>query len=354
MTRKMLKARRALPARMFGLASGLAFGIGLGLTAVTAGAQSGAAGTTGAATTRAATSFPERTVRIAVPATPGGPSDVVARILAEKLGTLWGQSVVVENRPGGQQMIAAALVAKATPDGYTLLQGTSNVATNAIFNRKMPYEPSELVAVSRTHLTPMLLAVNKDVPATSVKELLGWLGKDGATAAFGTTGIGSSQQLATWQLILAAGLPRLNEVAYQGSTQAHPDLIAGRIAMMIDPAAAIAGHVRSGAVRGLAVTTSQRLASLPDVPTLSEAGLASVDLSGWGGLLAPAGTPPAVLAKLNADLQTVLSSPDVQARFEQLGLVAAPTSAEDFQRFVAAEHQRWKKVVDDAGIPVER
>lgn len=297
--------------------------------------------------------FPSRPVRIVVPATPGGPSDLVARLLADKLGAMWGQSVVVENRPGGQQMIAASVVAKAAPDGYTLLQGTSNVATNPIFNKKMPYSPGELVAVSRTHLTPMLLAVNKELPARSVPELLQYLRKDGAKVSFGTSGTGSSQQLATWQLILAADLPKMTEVPYQGSTQAHPDLIAGRLGMMIDPAAAIATHVRSGAVKGLAVTTPQRLASLPDVPTLEEAGLKGVDLSGWGGLFATAGTPPAVLQKLSADVRKVLATPEVQARFEQLGLVAAPTSGEEFHRFVQSETLRWGKVVTQAGIPVQ-
>jgi tripartite-type tricarboxylate transporter receptor subunit TctC len=169
----------------------------------------------------------------------------------------------------------------------------------------------------------------------------------------GTTGTGSSQQLATWQLILAAGLPKMGEVPYQGSMQAHPDLIAGRLALMIDPAAAIATQVRNGKVKGLAVTTPKRLASLPDVPTLEEAGLKGVDLSGWGGLFAPAGTPPAVLQKLSADLTQVLGTPEVQARFEQMGLVAAPTSAEEFQRFVQSETQRWGKVVAQAGIPVQ-
>lgn len=298
--------------------------------------------------------FPERPVRIAVPATPGGPSDLVARALADRLGALWGQSVIVENRPGGQQMIAASVVAKAPADGYTLLQGTSNVATNPIFNTKMPYDPADLVAVSRTHLTPMLLAVNNDVPARTVGELLDHLRKSGGSVSFGTSGTGSSQQLATWQLILAAGLPRLNEVPYQGSTQAHPDLITGRVALMIDPAAAIAGHVRSGAVRGLAVTTRERLASLPDIPTLTEAGLDTVDLSGWGGLFAPAGTPQRILDKLNADLATVLGSPEIRARFEQLGLVAAPSTAAEFQRFVADENRRWTKVVAEAGIAAEK
>jgi tripartite-type tricarboxylate transporter receptor subunit TctC len=304
------------------------------------------AGATCAAVASAQDKFPSRPVKLVVPATPGGPSDLVARYMGEKLSQIWGQPVIVENKAGGKQMIAAQAVAAAPPDGYTLLQGTSNMATNPIFTPKMPYDSvKDFATVTRTHSTPMVVAVNKDLPIQSISDLITYIKKNAKDVSFGTTGEGSSQQLATLQFTQAASVPKLTEIPYQGSTAAHPDLITGRIAFMIDPAAAMTTQISSGTVRALAVTSTERLPSLPNVPTLAEAGLAGVDLNGWGGVWAPAATPPAVLKKLNADFRRVLEMPETKERFAKLGLVPMASTPEEFQRFVQAETDRWGKVV---------
>ncbi|WP_353172902.1 Bug family tripartite tricarboxylate transporter substrate binding protein [Paracandidimonas soli] len=297
-----------------------------------------------------AAAFPDRPVRIVVPATAGGPSDLVARLMAERLGNLWGQSVVVENRTGGAQMIAARAVATAAPDGYSLLQGTSNMATNPIFHKEMPYDPADLIAVTRTHSTPMALVVHPSLPVDSVESLVAYIKKQPAELSFSTTGMGSSQQLAMLQLQQLAKLPPMTEVPYQGSSQGHPDLISGRVQLTIDPVAAVGPHIRSGAVKALAVTTSERLPSFPDIPTFAESGYPGVDLGGWGGVFVPSATPRPIVEQLRAAVGQVLEQPDVRQRMLDMGMVAQPDKDDAFQGFVLSERERLAKVVADAGL----
>lgn len=298
----------------------------------------------------AVAAFPERAVRIVVPATAGGPSDLVARLLAERLGHEWGQSVVVENRTGGAQMIAARAVATAAPDGYTLLQGTSNMATNVIFHKDMPYNPEDLIAVTRTHATPMALVVHPSLPVDSVESLVAYIRERASELSFSTTGMGSSQQLAMLQLQQLADLPPMTEVPYQGSSQGHPDLLSGRIQITIDPVAAIGPHIRSGAVKALAVTTPERLPSFPDISTFAEGGYAGVDLGGWGGVFVPTATPLPIVKQIRADVAKVLAQPAIRARMLDMGMVAQAGEDEQFQEFVLSERKRLSKVVSHSGL----
>ena len=291
----------------------------------------------------AQTAYPNKSIRFIVPVTTGGPSDIVARLLGEKLGTSLGKPVVIDNRPGASNTLGAALVAKAEPDGYTLLQAAANMATVQILMTDLPFDPvKDFTPVSLTHLTPYVVAVSGQSPVKTLPELLKFIKSNTGKITYGTTGLGSPQQLATLLFSqVAGGLGAMTEVPYKGSSAAHPDLIANRISYMIDPLAAAAPHIRAGLLRGLAVTTPQRNPAFADVPTVSEAGVPGYDFASWGGVFAPAGTPRAVVQKLNAEIVTAIASPDIRKRFGDLGLEAKSSTPEAFAKFLQSEITRW-------------
>jgi tripartite-type tricarboxylate transporter receptor subunit TctC len=291
-------------------------------------------------------SYPSKPVRLIVPVTTGGPSDLVARILGEKLSTSFGRPVVIENRPGASQTVGANAVAKADPDGYTLLQAAANMAINPILMNDLPYDTArDFAPISLTHLTPYVFVVSAQSPINSIADLLKYVRDNSGKVTYGTTGEGSPQQLATLLLAQAMNLRGMTEVAYKGSSAAHPDLISNRISFMIDPLAASAPHIKSGSLRALAVTTPQRNANFPNVPTAIEAGIPGYDFASWGGVFAPAGTPRDIVMKLNAEIGKALDSADLRKRFDDLGLVARPSSPEEFGKFLFAEMSRWKGVL---------
>ena len=291
-------------------------------------------------------SYPSKPVKLIVPVTTGGPSDLVARILGEKLSTSFGKPVVVENRPGASQTVGANAVAKAEPDGYTLLQAAANMAINPILMTDLPYDTArDFAPVSLTHLTPYVFVVSSQSPISTLAELIKYVRDNPGKVTYGTTGEGSPQQLATLLLAQAMGLRGMTEVAYKGSSAAHPDLISNRISFMIDPLAASAPHIKSGSLRALAVSTPQRNANFPNVPTAIEAGVPGYDFASWGGVFAPAGTPRDVVMKLNAEIGKALGSADLRKRFDDLGLVAKASSPEEFGAFLFAEMGRWKTVL---------
>lgn len=291
--------------------------------------------------------YPARSIRFIVPVTTGGPSDIVARLLGDKLSTSFGRPVIVDNRPGASNTLGAALVAKAEPDGHTLLMAAANMATIQVLIKDLPFDPvKDFVAVSMTHLTPYVVVVSRDAPMKTLGELLKFVKANSGKVTYGTTGPGSPQQLAT--LLLAqttGGLGNMTEVPYKGSSAAHPDLIANRITFMIDPLAAGAPHIRGGTLRALAVTTPQRNPSFPDVPTVGEAGVAGYDFASWGGVFVPAGTPRAVVQKLNAAIVEAISSADIRKRFDDIGLEAKSSTPEAFGKFLQAEITRWSALL---------
>jgi tripartite-type tricarboxylate transporter receptor subunit TctC len=295
--------------------------------------------------------YPNRTVRIIVPFAPGGSTDVVARILADKLGTELKQSFVVENRAGAGGNIGADAVAKASPDGYTLLMGTTGVlAINKYLYKEMSFDPErDLVPVSYTSLITNILVVNPQVPAKTVSELVALARAKPGSLTFASSGAGSSTHLSAELFKSMAGVDILH-VPYKGSSQAITDLMGGQVTMLFDNAPSSIPFVEQGKLRALAVTSTKRLPNLPDVPTLDEAGVKGYESLSWSGIMAPAGTPKRVIDKLNAAIEKILRDPDVKQRFASLGVDPVGGPPEAFSRHIRAESEKWARVVKTANI----
>ena len=290
------------------------------------------------------TAYPQKNIRMIVPSPVGGPSDLVARLLGDKLSTALGKPVIVDNRPGASQIVGTAVVAKATPDGYTLLQAAANLAINPIMVSDLPFDTAkDLAPISMTHLTPYAFLVSGQSSVKSLPELMKFIRANPGKITYGYTGPGSPQQLATLLFAhTAGGLKDMTEIQYKGSSPAHPDLIANRITFMIDPLAAAAPHVKAGMLRALAVSTPQRNPSFPEIPTAAEAGVPGYDFSSWGGILAPAGTPRAIVQKLNSEIGVALANAELNKRFIDMGLVGKHSTPEEFGKFVQSEMSRWR------------
>ena len=300
-----------------------------------------------------AQSFPSKAITIIVPATPGGAIDITARLVGAKLSAAWGQPVQIENVGGAAGMLGSDRVAKAAPDGHTLALVASSHAINPSMYKKLPFDTVKAFEpVALTHVVPLLLAVNKDVPAKTVPELVAYLKANPGKFSYASSGNGGAPHMSAELFKTMAGVD-LAHVPYKGSTAAHPDLIAGRVAMMFDTVAAVSPQVKGGTVRGLAVTTSKRSSVFPDMPTMIEAGMKGYDTSTWGGLLAPAGTPKDVVAKLNAEVNKALASSDVREKLATSGIEPASGSAQQFADFIASEMQRWGQVAKTAGVQPE-
>ena len=290
--------------------------------------------------------YPSKPVRIVVPVTTGGPSDLVARILGDKLQASMGQPMVIENRPGASQTVGMAYVAKSAPDGYTLLQAAANMAINPILMNDLPFDTvRDFAPVSLTHMTPYVFVVSSQSPVQTLADLFKYIRDNKGKITYGTTGPGSPHLLATLLLAQMEPLGEMTEVAYKGSSAAHPDLISNRVTFMIDPLAASAPHIKAGTLRALAVSTPQRNASFPSVPTATESAVPGYDFASWGGMFAPAGTPRDIVTKLNGELARALNSAEIKKRFDDMGLVSRPSSPEEFGAFLASEMSRWKAVL---------
>ncbi len=297
------------------------------------------------------TDYPTRTVRIVVPFAPGGSTDVVARILADKLGAALGQSFVVENRPGAGGNIGADVVAKSTPDGYTLLMGTTGVlAINQYLYKDMPYVADrDFAPVSYTSLITNILVVNPQVPVKTVPELIALAKAKPGSLSFASSGAGSSTHLSGELFKAMAGVDILH-VPYKGSSQAITDLMSGQVTMLFDNAPSSMPYVQQGKLRVIAVTSLKRMPALPDVPTIDESGVKGYESLSWSGIVAPAATPRPVIAKLNATIEKILAQEDVRKQFANLGVDPVGGPPEAFSRHIRAESAKWEKVVKDANI----
>jgi tripartite-type tricarboxylate transporter receptor subunit TctC len=296
--------------------------------------------------------YPSKPVRYIVPFGPGGSPDIVGRLVADRLTRLWGQQVIVENRAGVAGVLGTAFVAKSPPDGYTLLQ--CNIAPNAIgvsMFAKLPYDQlRDIAPITRIGSLPNILLSHPSLPVRSVKELIAYAKAQPGKLSYSSGQVGTSPQLSIELLKQAAKIDIVN-IPYKIGSQGLTDAIGGQVPLNVSNLPQSVAPVQSGRLRGLAVTSAKRAAPLPSVPTMQESGIAGYEVTSWYGVCAPAGTPAAVLDKVNADVSTILRSADLQQRLIELITEITPTSREEFDRFIRAEIARWAQVIKDANIP---
>ena len=301
-------------------------------------------------TVASAQAYPTRPIKIIVPAPPGGAIDTIARVVGDKIGASMGQPVIVDNRPGASNNLGTDVLAKSAPDGYTIgiVGGSHNI--NKYLFKSLGWDPEKsFEPIVYTHEVPLVFAINPQIPAKTLPEFISWLKANPNDAKVATSGRGSAQEMAAEMFRMASGTQMLL-VPYKGSSAAHPDLLAGRTALYIDTISAIQSQVKAGNVRAVAVSTAKRTSALPDVPTADEQGLKGYDANTNGGFLAPAGTPKAIVAKLNAEINAALKLPDVRAKLEAAGIEIQGGTPQDYAALIKSDLVKWGKVVKAAGI----
>ena len=298
--------------------------------------------------------YPSKPILLVVPFAPGGSSDFLSRLIGAKLTEAWKQQVIVESRPGGAGNIAMEAVQRAKPDGYTLILGhVGTLAVNPAMFAKLPYDPIKgFIPVSMIATVPTLLVVNPSVPAKNFKEFVALAKSKPGTIYYGSAGNGSSGHLAMEYLKQAAQIDIVH-VPYKGTGPMVTDLLGGSTQATFTGATPLIPHIKQGKLRPIAVGSATRIAALPDVPTVAESGLKGFETSQWYGIMAPAGTPDAIVRKLSAEINRILKSPEVVARLADDGSVAHGTTPEEFAAFIQLEQARWGKVVKSANIKPE-
>ena len=295
-------------------------------------------------------SYPDKPLRILVGFVAGGPADIVARVVGDKLTEAWGKPVVIENVTGSGGNMATERVAKTAPDGYTLLLGTSGpFVIHPSLYPKLPFDPvKDFAPITQLCFTANVLVVNNDVPAKSVAELAALARAQPGKLTFGSAGVGTTQHLSGELFKTMAGL-EIQHVPYRGIAAVMPDLLGGRLTMVFASPVSALPLAREGKVRPLAVTSLTRAPSSPNLPTMVEAGFPGFDATAWFGLLAPAGTPEPIIAKLHREAVRILALPDVRKRFDELGMVPMGTSPAQFAAAIASEAPLWAKVIKASG-----
>ncbi len=297
--------------------------------------------------------YPTKPIRLIVPFAPGGGTDRVGRTMAAKMSQPLKQQVIVDNRPGAATVIGSEIVARAAPDGYTLLLCALPHATNPSLLKNLPYDTlRDFAPITLTAKIPSVLLVNAKIPAKSIKELVALSKSTTAGLNYGTPGGGTAAHLATELLKIASGL-RATHIPYKGAGPQVTALVSGQIDLAFATISTARTHVGTGRLRALAIATLQKSPSLPEVPTLSESGYPGFEAYAWFGLLAPAGTPPRIIQTLNREANAALNLPDVRASFEADGIDAAPGSSDALDKHIRGEIEKWAKVIRQAGITPE-
>ena len=294
--------------------------------------------------------YPSKPITVVVSYPPGGDTDAIARLFADKLSTRLKQPVIVENKPGAGGSVGAGYVARAKPDGYTLLLANVGHAAAGVLYKNLPYDfERDMTQITTVANVPNVLVVAKNLPVNNVRELLAYAKAHPNDINYGSAGIGTTQHLSAELLKKQTGLPALH-VPFKGAAPMMTDLIGGRITFALDSAASAAAQINGGGVKPLAVTSLARTRFLPDVPTLAESGVPGYEANVWFGIIAPAGTPPQTIAFLHKEISRVLQEPGVRQRLTELGLTPLDESPVQFQQLIDTEKTKWTKVIQEANI----
>jgi tripartite-type tricarboxylate transporter receptor subunit TctC len=297
--------------------------------------------------------YPTRSIRLVVPSSPGGGTDISARIIAPKLSDYLGQQIVVDNRPGAGTMIGGEIVARAAPDGYTLLMGVSTLAINPAMYKKMPYDAlRDFAPISQAVSLPNVVVSHPSVPAKNVKELVALAQSRPGQLTFASAGVGTSPHLSMELFLVMAGL-KMVHVPYKGSGPGAVDTVAGHVALMAPNMLTALPYIRSGRLRAFGVTSAKRSAGADDIPTIAEAGVPGYEAVQWYGVLAPAGTPRPIIDRLHAEVAKALQQREVREKLSTDGAEAVGNTPEQFGAYIKAETDKWAKVVKAAGIKAE-
>jgi tripartite-type tricarboxylate transporter receptor subunit TctC len=302
----------------------------------------------------AAQSWPNKPIRYIVPFAAGGTTDILARTISEKLTVALGQPVIVENKPGAGGGVGVAEVAKAPPDGYTIMGGTiSTHAINATLYSSLPYDPvKDFVAITLIARVPNMLVVNNDIPAKNVAELIALMKANPGKWNFASSGNGTSQHL-SGELFKGMANVQMQHIPYKGSPPALTDVMGGQVSMTFDNITTAWTLAKAGKLKALAVTTAKRSPIAPDVPTLAESGLPGYEIGSWQGVFGPAGIPPEIVKRLNTEIVKIINAPDVQKKLVELGAEPVANSPEEFAAFVKTEVVKWGDVVKKSGAKVD-
>ena len=297
--------------------------------------------------------WPVRPVRVVVPFTPGGSTDITARLVGNRLQEVWGQSVVIENKPGAGGNIAADMVAHSDPDGYTIFIVGPGLATNQFLYPSLSYDPvGDFAPVTRLITQPNLMCVPNSSPAKSVKEFIAYCNENKGKVTYASSGNGTTLHLGG-ELFKRMAKVEMTHIPYRGGAPAINDLIPGRVDVIFDNVPSILSHVKAGSLRGLAVTTKDRVAVVADIPTIAESGVPGFDVFSWFGFFVPAKTPPDIVARINADTNAALAHASVKSRFEELGATPKGSTPAELAAFLKSEIDKWGPIIQEAKIRVE-
>ena len=300
-----------------------------------------------------AQNFPDKPIRMVLPFPPGGPTDLVARVLAQKMSDQMGQQVVIDNKPGANGNIAAELVAKAPADGYTVLYNTSSIALSATLYKKLNYDVrTDFSPIALTAVIPLVLMVHPSVPVQNLDQLVQHLKANPGKVSYGSAGNGNITHLGAFLILQQKGV-QANHIPYKGSIPALTDLVGGQTQFMTDTVNSALPFIKDNKLRAIAVTSLKRTSVLPQVPTLSELGMPQFEVGAWQGLLAPAKTPPEVIARLNAEINKALAAPDVKAKLAVQGADPLGSSPAEYGQYIKSEIDRFANVIRQSGVTIE-